>query len=333
MAKAKKDSSGGGGGRAREPMDPERAALLRRVGVHAAAVVVVLMGCGVSLGLVRRHVERRLAFPSRPPAIVLKHRPAWMSDFVARQVATQVAPRGARSAFDHAMLVEITRMLKTNPWIMKVRGVRRVYGKGPGDTLEVDCEFRTPAALVRAANDAYVLIDRNGVRLPEQYAAADVPRVVETPDGQTNILIIEGVARPAPRGAGQKWTGDDLRAGLDMAALLLDPANRSFTHEIRKINVANFNGRRDPRDAQLVLFTKYGTEIRWGRPWKEPSGKDRLDEFIEALPARKLAYLRRVYQDYNRVDGNQPYGIDVRTDEVRYWTVDPRTAHATTAER
>ena len=325
MAKATKKDERTGTRSARKPMDPARAALLRRIGIHAGAVVIVLAACSVAFAAMRRHVELRLAFPSRPPAVVLKQRPAWMSDFVAQQVATQVAPRGAHSAFDHTMLVEITRMLKTNPWIMKVRGVRRVYRNGPGDALEIDCDFRTPAALVRTTDDAYILIDRNGVRLPEQYAAADVPRVVETPDGRTNILIIEGVARPAPRGAGQKWTGDDVRAGLEMAGLLLDPANRPFTHEIRKISVENFEGRRFGREAHLVLFTKYGTEIRWGRPPSDPD--------FEIDPARKLDYLRRVHQEYGRVDGNQPYGIDIRYDKITYPSVDPRTAQATTTEQ
>lgn len=322
MAKVTTTKRDGGSGKARKPMDPARAAMLRRVGIHAGAVVIVLAACGVGFAAMRRHVEQRLVFPSKPPAVVLKQRPAWMSDFVAQQVATQVAPRGAHSAFDHTMLVEITRMLKTNPWIMKVRGVRRVYGKGPGDTLDIDCDFRTPAALVRTADDAYILIDRNGVRLPEKYAVKDVPAVVETPDGRTNILIIEGVARPAPKGAGQKWTGDDLRAGLEMAALLLDPANKPFTHEIRKISVENFDGRHHPREAHLVLFTKYGTEIRWGHPPSVPG--------FEIEPGRKLDYLRRVYQEYRRVDGNQPYGIDIRYDKITYPSVDPRTAQATT---
>jgi hypothetical protein len=306
-------------------MDPEQAARLRRIGIHAGASLVVLIACGVGFALVERHVEKKIAFPAKPPAIYLKARPAWMSDLVAQQIATQVAPRGAHSAFDHDMLVEITRMLKTNPWIMKVRSVRRVYGDAPGDTLELDCDFRTPAALVRTGN-AYYLIDRTGVRLPEQYAASEVPRVVTTPDGHVNILVIEGVARPAPANAGQKWTGDDLRAGLDMAALVLDPANQPFTHEIRKINVENFNGRRDVREAQLVLTTCYNTPVRWGRPIKA------TDRFIEVDPGRKLDYLREVYKRYGRVDGNQPLGIDIRYDKVTYPSLDPRTAQATTAE-
>lgn len=306
-----------------KPIDPERAARMRRLGAHLSAAVVVLLACGVGFAIVRRHVEKKLAFPATPPKVVLKNRPAWMSDLVAKQVASQVAPRGAHSAFDHDMLVEITGMLKNNPWIMKVRGVRRVYGAAPGDTLEIDCDFRTPAALVRTGS-AYYLIDRAGVRLPEQYAAADVPRVVETASGRTNILIIEGVARPAPKNAGQKWTGDDLRAGLDLAGLLLDPENQPFTHEIRKINVENFNGRRDQREAQIVLLTRYGTEVRWGRPVKA------TDRFIEVDPGRKLDYLKRVYRDYGRVDANQPLGIDVRHDKITYRSADPQTAQATT---
>jgi hypothetical protein len=305
-------------------MDPEQAARLRRALAHLGAAVVVLLAGGVAFALVERHVEKDLAFPSKPPGIVLKARPAWMSDLVAQQIATQVAPRGAHSAFDHDMLVEITRMLKTNPWIMNVRSVRRVYGNAPGDTLELDCDFRTPAALVRTGS-VYYLIDRNGVRLPEQYAPSEVERVVTTPNGHVNILVIEGVARPAPANAGQKWTGEDLRAGLDMAALLLDPMNQPFTHEIRKINVENFNGRRDAREAQLVLTTQYGTQIRWGRPIKA------TDRFIEVDPGRKLDYLRRVVQEYGRVDANQPLGIDIRYDKVTYPSLDPRTAQANTA--
>jgi hypothetical protein len=306
-------------------MDPEQAARLRSIAAHLGAAVVVLVACGVAFALVERHVEKNLAFPAKPPGIVLKARPAWMSDLVAQQIATQVAPRGAHSAFDHDMLVEITRMLKTNPWIMNVRSVRRVYGDAPGDTLELDCDFRTPAALVRTGN-AFYLIDRNGVRLPEQYAANEVERVVKTPDGHVNILVIEGVSRPAPANAGQKWTGEDLRAGLDMAGLLLDPANQPFTHEIRRINVENFNGRHDAREAQIVLTTCYNTQIRWGRPIKA------TDRFIEVDPGRKLDYLRRVFQEYGRVDANQQFGIDIRYDKVTYPSLDPRTAQATTAE-
>ena len=54
--------------------------------------------------------------------------------------------------------------------------------------------------------------------------------------------------------------------------------------------------------------------------------------FIEVDPARKLEYLRQVYKDYGRVDGNQQYGIDIRFDKITYPSVDPSTAQATTTD-
>src|SRR5687768_16524437 len=104
MAKAKNDSAG----RARKSADPERSAWWRRFWIHAGAAVVVLFVGAVAFALVKERVAKRIAFPAKPPTVVLKSRPAWMSDFVAQQIATQVGPRGAHSAFDHEMLVDIT---------------------------------------------------------------------------------------------------------------------------------------------------------------------------------------------------------------------------------
>src|SRR5688572_16614181 len=100
MAKAKLAN----GSSSRKPADPQRAATMRAVWIHASAALLVLIAAGAGFVLLHRHVEKRIAFPSRPPKVVLKNRPAWMSDLVAEQIAQQVAPRGAHSSFDHAML-------------------------------------------------------------------------------------------------------------------------------------------------------------------------------------------------------------------------------------
>ena len=68
------------------------------------------------------------------------------------------------------MLVEAREALEKNPWIAKVYDVRRAYGNGPGDLLEINCEYRVPVALVKWG-DYYSLVDRTGFRLPEQYEA------------------------------------------------------------------------------------------------------------------------------------------------------------------
>jgi hypothetical protein len=301
MAKRKS----GSGGAYRLAVSPEVAAWLRRVGSHLSAAALCLLALAAGVFLLKRYVDREIAFPKKPPAVVLKQRPVWMSEFLADSIAQSVRPAGAHSSFDHQMLIDRVAMLKTNPWIKEVRQVRRTYGQRPGDSLEIDCDYRAPIALVKWGKD-YWLVDVDGVKLPERFAAADVPRIVVGRDGHTNIRVVEGVNRPPPL-AGKSWGGDDLTAGLDMVKRLY---GLGFADEIVKVNVANYAGRVDPREAQLVLGTKQATEIRWGRPIGSK------DDFIEVRPDRKLDYIRQVYEEFGRCDARQQW-IDVRYDMIR----------------
>lgn len=312
MAKSKKSASGGA---YRLSMSAQTSAWLRRVGAHASGAALCLLALAAGVFLLKRYVDREIAFPRKPPAVVLKHRPVWMSEFLADSIAQSVRPAGAHSSFDHQMLVDRVAMLKTNPWIRNVRQVRRAYGTRPGDSLEIDCDYRAPIALVKWGRD-YWLVDGEGVKLPERFAAADVPKIVIGRDGHTNIRVVEGVQRPPPL-PGRHWGGDDLSAGLDMVKRLY---GLGYADEIVKVSVANFGGRVDLREAQLVLGTKHSTEIRWGRPIGAK------DDFIEVKPERKLEYIRQVYQEFGRCDARQQW-MDVRYDWIRIPSVDA-TANA-----
>jgi hypothetical protein len=191
-----------------------------------------------------------------------------------------------------------------------VKEIRRAYGRRPGDTLEIDCEYRAPIALVHWKND-YWLVDGDGVKLPDPFTAAQVPSIIMGQDGHLNIRVIEGVST-APLAAGQKWPGDDLAAGLDLAKLLY---GLNYAEEIDKVDVSNFGGRVDPKESQIVLITKYPSEIRWGRP---VNGKDFLKNFFVEIPtAQKLKVMQQIYAEYHRIDANQPW-IDIRFDLPTY---------------
>lgn len=288
--------------------------------VHLAGAVALLACLALVFVTARRYVLQKVAFPAKPPTVVLLNRPEWMTDFLARSIAQSIRPRGARSSFDHDLLVEVDHLLQTNPWVRQVRQIRRAYGDAPGDRLEIDCEFRAPAALVKSAG-SYWLVDANGVRLPEKYSAVDVPEVVMSADGRRNFRVIEGVKNPPPPAAGEAWAGDDLAAGLELIQFL---GYKPFLEDIYGVSVDNFDGRLDNKEAHLVLITQFNTRIRWGRP------VGAKDAFIEVSPERKLAYLQKVQQDFGRVDAKQPLGIDIRYDKVTYPASDPKGAHADT---
>src|SRR5450432_2298353 len=217
--------------------NPEQRAIVRRVLVHSTAAIVVMALLGVGFYFMRKHVERDLAFPDHPPRVVLKERPAWMSDALAIQIINSVKPSGLHSSFDRQLLVDTAAILRNSPWVKEVKQVRRAYGQKPGDTLEIDCEYRAPIALVHW-KDFYWLVDGDGVKLPEQFNEKQLPAMTVGANQRMNLRVIEGIAQP-PVESGKKWPGDDLAAGLDLVKILYD---QNFTEEIVRVDVSNFGG-------------------------------------------------------------------------------------------
>ncbi len=259
----------------KKPLDPEALRLRRRIALHTTAAIILIALIGVGFYHLKHYVYRDLVFPASPPKVVLANRPPWMSDFLANEISKLARPAGNHSAFDHQMLVDTYAILKSNPWIRSIKQIRRAYGQKPADTLVIDCDYRAPVALVHWG-DFFWLVDGDGVKLPEAYTAPQVPKIVMGRDHKLNIRIIEGVKAP-PAAPGSKWAGQDLAAGLDMVKLLFD---KPYAQGIVKVDVSNFHGRRDPREAQIVLITKYGTQVRWGQPL------DSKDVFAE-VPLRR----------------------------------------------
>jgi hypothetical protein len=274
------------------------------IALHATIAVIFVSAFVSIFRICQIYVDRRIAFPDRPPKVVLVNRPAWMSDFLAGEIIKTTQPIGLHSSFNRQLLIDTAKSLQSNPWIKHVNEVRRVYGQSPGDTLEIDCDFRTPAALVKWG-DFYWLIDSQGIKLPEQYDASLLSKILLGKDGKPNLRIIDGVSH-GPCEAGRVWPGQDLAAGLEMARLI---SGADWADQIRDVDVSNFAGRRDSREAQIVLVTQFGTQLRWGRA---PSAKD---AFIEVPAPEKLAAIQDIYTRAKRVDDNQPW-LDLRFDRV-----------------
>jgi hypothetical protein len=297
MAKARKSASA--------PRKYSASSELRwRVALHATIFVIFVSAAACLFRISQIYVDRRLAFPTHPPKVVLANRPPWMSDFLADEIIKANQPVGLHSAFDKQLLIDTARALDSSPWIKHVNQVRRVYMNAPGDTLEIDCDFRAPAALVKWGQ-YFWLVDSQGVKLPERYTADLLPKILIGPDGRMNLRIIDGVSH-SPSEAGAVWKGEDLAGGLEMARLV---SEMDWADQIRTIDVSNFNSRRDSNEAQIVLVTRFGTQLRWGRA---PSSKD---AFVEVAASQKLDAIETIYQEKKRVDAGQPW-IDVRFDRV-----------------
>ena len=70
---------------------------------------------------------------------------------------------------------------------------------------------------------------------------------------------------------------------------------------------------KDHKGAQLVLITKYNTEVRWGQPVTMTDD----NFFVEVSPGQKLAYLKAIYEEKGQVDAHFKW-VDIRFDAVTY---------------
>lgn len=278
--------------------------------LHFLGAVALVVGLVYLVDVTKKYDEREAAGPVGPLRVALVNKPVWMSDFLAEKIA-QTVPKNSSSAFDHDLLVATADELRKNPWVAQVHQVRRVYGEKPGDTLEVDCEFRAPVALVKWG-EYYWLVDNDGYVLPEQFTSANLDQITVGRDGRTSLRVIQGV-KQAPPESGKKWMGGDLLAGLDLIKLFY---GKLFLDEVTGVDVSNFAGRVRRASPQLVLDTRYGSQIWWGRPLNTK------DFFVEVPATRKLEILKAVVKQHGRIDANQAY-VDVRYDDFLVPTTQP----------
>lgn len=286
--------------------------------LHGLAAVSFLTLLGFSINASRDYADRSVLKPKTPIAVQLVNPPAWMNDELRQRIIQIATPVSAKSSLDHDQVKEIAEILSAEPWVIKVNRIQRVYGSAPGDTLEVDCDFRAPVALVQDEG-WFWMVDAEGIKLPERFTKDELAKVaIGRGLEKIQLRVVTGIHQPAPQ-AGEKWPGRDLEAGIELARLFFD---KPYMNDVAMIDVSNV----DPVNPQMagaknevVLHTRYNTQIRWGSPIQQ-SGFS-----VEVPAAQKLATLQRLYTEYGRLDAGRPW-IEIRYDRVVYPQTESPTA-------
>jgi hypothetical protein len=267
---------------------------LARGGLTVFITLVVLGGVCFGLKQLEGYVNQLPIFTSSEVSVSLYNQPGWMSEPLAEQILKESflpiqeeLRELHRQGQDNKLSEVLAGELVLNPWVNKVFWVRL----GFGGKVVISAEFREPTALVNR-DDGCFLIDENGYLLPGKYKYDALVKC--------GILEIHGVKGRIPD-AGAKWTGGDLQSGLGLVKLL---KSAPFRHQIKAVDVTNFEGRCDRNSSWLVLETDRNTIIRWGRPAGEERG-------LENTARDKLALVAGAYADYKHIDCNRMF-IDIR---------------------
>lgn len=252
-----------------------------------------LAGLGGVVGAWIICVPRLEAYASsRRPAGELEVRfvnpPEWVGDdLVAALLATargQIDP----DPLQRRGLVAAREALLATGWFEQVLQVRRV---DRGD-VEINARFARPFAVIREPGGALDhVVDSLGKRLPRSYRAGEAE----------GFAVIVGVALDRPARPGDRWSGADVAAGLQVLRML---AGKPWSGQVAEVDVAGF-----ANHSTIRLRSDRGCTIVWGRP---PG-----DEQASEVPAlRKLSYLDYHYEHYGHIDRGFPRELDITGDVV-----------------
>jgi hypothetical protein len=135
-------------------------------------------------------------------------------------------------------------------------------------------------------NGDYLLVDEQGHRLPGDYTRSQAAAV--------GLPVILGVKAPLPT-IGQLWQGEDLKAGVEVLALL---RGQPYKEQVKAVQVRDATGGIRP----ILLTGDSGGMVFWGRaPGQEQP--------LEVDTSVKLNRLAAVYQQRGAIDagGKQVY--------------------------
>jgi hypothetical protein len=267
---------------------------LTRLGLIVLISAAVLGGTVLGLKHLESYVGGLPLFTSSEVSVAMYDQPVWMSESLATQILTESFQpikddlvELHRQGQDQKLPEVLNDQLAKNPWVSKVHWVRRSFG----GKFMINADFREPAAMVQMEKGCY-LIDNEGVLLPGKYKYNLL--------ADCGLLEIHGCRGEVPD-AGKKWKSVDLQAGLELVKLL---QTSPFKHQVKAVDVTNYQGRSDPASSWLVVMTDRRTVIRWGRPMGQEQG-------LETTAHEKLSLLAGAFVKFKHIDCNRSF-VDVR---------------------
>lgn len=177
--------------------------------------------------------------------------PSWAKVELLDEIKKIPAMDEEHSIFERGLTKKIAEAYSEKSWVAKVHHVKKEFP----NKIKIKFSLRKPFAVVKRGKSFY-LLDGECVRLPEKY--------YYWPDGAPEALFIQSNKLSKAPAYWEKWDDAGIQAGVKLVKFL----RKNEIHillNITTIDVSNVNTKLDSAKSDIVLITKKGTQIKWGR--------------------------------------------------------------------
>ena len=273
--------------------DPKRTLLGVKFAGFAGGILAIALAWHFGTQRLEAYVNAKHAQPIPAEDVRFSDEPTHLAPAELNQLRAELAQLIGDEPLNRSGLVAAAKMLRDQQDLVReLRQVRRT----PRGTVEIDLDFRTPAAIVQMRNartgqpslDGYHVIDELGYQMfgpkrLDELANPNLPR----------ILGVSSDFRPRDNHGEYRWQGPEVDAALALIEALKGSPAIDFVESI-SVNV------RDERDRIRLVINTLVVPARGVEPvpcrivWGLPPGQERA---IEPDVDRKIAALTKLLGD------------------------------------
>jgi hypothetical protein len=215
--------------------------------------------------------------------------PAWVNNQLKEKVLRAAKGNGQDLRIDEDAAGRVHQNIINNiAWLDDVK-VQALH-----NALHITGRWRKPVGLIKTAGQNFY-VDAEQVVL--DFILMPDLSIVE-------ITGLPSVSKMPP--LGQTLAGDDLAAAIKLLQWLerrdkIETSQKPLLKEIDRIDVTNYDGRKNKRLPHILLYAKDNTKIIWGAE----IGK--WQRHFESTDEQKMAKLYNYYKEYGTLSGNAKY--------------------------
>jgi hypothetical protein len=261
--------------------------------VFASVVACILVGIVAGFSFLERYVKETSPVSEQTIRLELVDVPAWVTKELEKKVLTAARGDGEDLRLDENAAGSVQQNIAREVvWLDEVK-VQTTH-----DGLRIKGRWRRPVGLVKSGRRRF-------------YVDAEQVVLDFMPMPRLPIVEITGLSptRETPQ-SGKVWGGDDLTDDLAAAIIILDrigqmdrlvTPDKPLLYEIDRLDVSNFNGRKNSKRPHIVLYAKDDTEIIWGAEFGT------WQRYLESTDEQKLAKLYGYYKENGTLSGGAKY--------------------------